>query len=101
MPPVGVYVRPFRTVNDDRTASRHSRSYRQRNDHSFHHCSASATTATGSSVVSQRSFDGYHVRRNGTLSPAVTVNEATLDSSRPRTSTGVPSRTASGPPIAT
>src|SRR5882724_2822881 len=100
MPPVGAYVRPFRTVSDPRTSSAHRPVYVPCDDQSVHHDVASRTLASGSSTGRIVRYDGYHVMVNGTTSPALTLNSATDAKSSPLTSTGVVRRSESGPPTA-
>ena len=100
IPPVGAYVRALSVRSERTTASRHSPSYRQRDDQSRQVCSVCATAQRGSSGGGGRSFDGCQVSENGTDWPSRTVNSAYVAKSRPSSWTSVLSSSASGPAIA-
>ena len=100
MPPVGAYVRAFRTTSERTTASRHSPPYAQGSVQSFQNVSVSSRATSGSIASGASSCEGNQVRTNGMRSPARTVKSETVVRFSPRVSTGVRTQRPSGPATA-
>src|SRR5437763_2816999 len=97
--PVGPYVRPFRTTSERTTASSHGVLRWQRFAHFFQYLSVSRRAWSGVTFLGGRECDANQVRTNGTRSPFLTVNSATVVRYSPRDLTGVRRISPFGPAI--